>query len=145
MTLLFRSAPGVLVLCCLTSTAIDAGERIDINGSYSGVDKSQSLEIGANHTLISVVDEGLGYLLDAPNDNTPMQYAAGPCGGFMEIKDNHASGHGYCLRSNPSGGKWIVRWVLDSDMSRGLKGTFEITGVEENERTRTPICGLRPE
>lgn len=109
-----------------------AGERIPIKGTYSGVDKSQVLELSKTHTISSVMSEGLGYVLEAPGDATPMQYSAGLCGGVMEIKDGKGAGSGYCIRTNPSGGKWLLKWELNPDLSKGVTGKWEITGIEGN-------------
>lgn len=107
-----------------------AAERLKIKGSYGGLDKSQVLELGKGHVLISVANEGMGYVIEPPYDNTPMQHAAGPCGGSMEIRDGKAAGGGYCLRTNPDGGKWLLRWEVSPDMSKGVVGKWEITGIE---------------
>lgn len=123
---------GLTGLCCLVGSMALAGERIQIKGSYGGVDKSQVLEIGKNHILISIVNEGTGYVLEAPNNHTPMQNAAGPCGGSLEIKDGNASGTGFCVRSNPEGGKWILRWEAHRDATKGVTGKWEISGIEGN-------------
>lgn len=109
-----------------------AGERIAVKGTYSGVDKSQVLELSKTHTLISVVNEGLGYVLEGAGAATPMHFAAGPCGGLMEFKDGKGSGNGYCVRTNPSGGKWLLKWELIPDVSKGVTGKWEITGIDGN-------------
>ncbi|MBX9632067.1 MAG: hypothetical protein K2X67_16245 [Burkholderiales bacterium] len=109
-----------------------AGERIQIAGHYGGFDKSQVLEIGKNHVLVSVVNEGTGYVLDAPHTGTPMQHAAGPCGGSVEIRDGKASGTGYCIRTNPQGGKFVLDWEVNPDASQGVTGKWRIRGIEGN-------------
>jgi hypothetical protein len=113
-------------------TSAHAGERIPVKGAYSGIDKGQVLELAPNHMIISVINEGLGYVLEAPGDATPMHLAAGPCSGVMEIKDGKGSGHGYCVRTNPAGGKWVLKWELNPDLSKGATGKWQITGVEGN-------------
>jgi hypothetical protein len=119
-------------ISALSFSSIHAGERIPIKGTYSGIDKSQVLELAANHMMISVVNEGLGYVLDAPGDATPMHHAAGPCGGVMEIKDGKGAGNGYCIRTNPAGGKWVLKWELNPDLSKGPTGKWQISGIEGN-------------
>jgi len=130
-----KKALGLVVSAAMAAslTAVThAGERVPIKGTYSGVDKSQVLELSKTHTLISVMNEGLGYVLEGPGAATPMQYAAGPCGGLMEIRDGKGSGNGYCVRTNPSGGKWLLKWELNPDLSNGVTGKWEITGIEGN-------------
>ena len=109
-----------------------AGERIPVRGAYAAIDKGQVLELSKSHTVISAISEGLGYIIEGQGSSTPMQYAAGPCSGIIEIKDGIASGFGYCLRTNPSGGKWVLRWEALPDLSKGLTGKWEMTGVEGN-------------
>lgn len=121
------------VLCAVGVAGLaQAGERISVKGTYSAIDKGQVLEISKTHTVISAISEGLGYVLDGAGSTTPMQYAAGPCSGIIEIKDGAGSGHGYCIRTNPSGGKWILRWDVLPDLSKGVTGKWEITGVDGN-------------
>lgn len=122
---------GLAAAMCLAGSAVGA-ERLKIKGSYGGLDKSQVLELAKGHLLISVMNEGTGYVLEPPYDNTPMQHAAGPCGGMMEIRDGKASGSGYCIRTNPEGGKWLLRWEVSPDMSKGVVGKWEISGLEGN-------------
>jgi hypothetical protein len=110
----------------------EAGERVQITGSYTGLDKSQVLELGQDHLFITIVSEALAYLIDPPNNETPLQYAAGPCGGFAEIKNGVASGRGHCIRTNPQGGKWLVSFELSPDAKNGVSGTWQLTGVEGN-------------
>jgi hypothetical protein len=132
MLTLARYALAAAALCTLTSLSVSAGERLQIKGTYSAVDKAQVLQLGKDHTFIAASNEGLGYLIEAPNDNTPLQHAAGPCGGAIEILNGRASGRGHCIRTNPSGGKWVVRWEVLPDMSKGLIGKWEVTGIEGN-------------
>jgi hypothetical protein len=148
-----KSALGVVVpmaIATSVSCACYAGEPIPIKGTYSGIDKSQVLELSKTHTLISVMNEGLGYVLEGKGASTPMQYAAGPCAGVMEIKDGNGSGTGYCVRINPSGGKWLVKWELNPDLSKGMTGKWEITGIEgqtigwRGEGTWGPIVNTAP-
>lgn len=120
-------AAGLLAVVAVPAAA---GERIQIKGDYGGVDKSTVLELGKDHILVGVANEGIGYILDAPHNNTPMQHAAGPCAGSVEIKAGKASGTGYCVRTNPAGGKWVLRWAVHPDTSKGLTGSWEISGVE---------------
>lgn len=129
---LTRCTLATAALCTLATPAALAGERLQIKGTYTAVDKAQVIQLGKDHTLIAVSNEGLGYLLEAPNNSTPMQYAAGPCGGTIEIQDGRASGRGYCVRTNPAGGKWVVRWEVLPDLSKGMTGKWEITGTEGN-------------
>ena len=104
-------------------------ERIPIRGSYSGVDRSQALQLDTTHKIISVMSEGLGYVLDGRGATTPLQYAAGPCRGMVEIKDGLASGEGYCVRTNPNGGKWLLKWRITAASGDGLVGRWDITGI----------------
>lgn len=125
----------VLMLSAVTAFSYSsayAGERVPIKGTYTGIDKSQVLELGKNHKIISIVNEGLGYVLEAPADATPLHLSAGPCGGVVEIKDGRGVGTGYCVRTNPAGGKWIVKWEIDPDISKGRTGKWEATGIEGN-------------
>lgn len=132
MFVLQRCAVTVLLALSFASLRVEAGERLQISGNYGGFDKSQVLELGKNHVLVSVVNEGTGYLIDAPHNNTPMQLAAGPCGGSVEIKEGVASGRGHCVRTNPQGGKWLLDWEVDTDASKGLTGKWSIKGLEGN-------------
>lgn len=121
-------AAAIAAIAASLSSVSHAGDRIAVKGTYSGIDKSQVLEVRKTHTLISVMNEGLGYVLEGAGASTPMQYAAGPCGGVIEIKDGKGSGNGYCIRTNLSGGKW----ELNPDLSKGVTGKWEITGIEGN-------------
>jgi hypothetical protein len=120
----------VVPLVLGTASLAVAGERIPIKGTYTAINKSQVLEVGPNHMMISIHAEGLGYVLEGAGAATPMQHSAGPCDGSIEIKDGTASGRGYCVRKNPQGAKWVVTWVANPDLSKGLTGTFEIRGIE---------------
>lgn len=124
-------AAGLVAAACSASSAVGA-ERLNIKGNYGGMDKSQVLELSKGHVLISVMNEGMGYVIAPPYDNTPMQHAAGPCGGVMEIREGKASGNGYCIRTNPDGGRWLLRWEASPDISKGVFGKWEITGIEGN-------------
>jgi hypothetical protein len=148
-----RRALGIVVLGAMAASLSCeglAGERIAVKGTYSGLDKSQVLELSKTHTIISVMNEGLGYVLEGSGAATPMQYAAGPCGGVMEIKDGKGSGSGYCVRTNPSGGKWLLKWELNPDLSKGVTGKWEMTGIEGNAMgwkgggTWGPIVNIAP-
>ncbi|MCC7548138.1 MAG: hypothetical protein IT532_10265 [Burkholderiales bacterium] len=121
-----------LGLATLVSGGVCAGERIQINGNYGAIDKSQILELGANHVLILNSSEGTGYMLSGPNADNPMQHSAGPCSGMVELKDGKAViGQGYCVRTNPQGGKWLVKWGVPPGTD-GSSGTWTISGIEGN-------------
>jgi hypothetical protein len=127
-----RKAGLAAMLAVSVSMPVVAGERIQIKGSYGGYDKSQVLELGKDHILIGISNEGVGYILDPPHNNTPMQHAAGPCAGSIEINAGKASGNGYCVRTNPAGGKWVLHWDVHPDTSKGVTGRWEMSGVEGN-------------
>jgi hypothetical protein len=127
-----RFALVLSVLLGLAAAAAEAGERLQITGSYTGLDRSQVIDLEKDHQFITIVSEALAYLVDPPNDHTPLQYAAGPCGGFAEVKDGVTSGRGYCIRTNPEGGKWLVSFEIAPDPEKGVTGTWQLTGVEGN-------------
>ena len=120
----------VVPLLLGSATLAVAGERIPIKGTYTAINKTQMVEVGPNHMMFAMHAEGLGYALEGAGANTPMQHSAGPCVGSLEIKDGVANGRGYCTRKSPQGAKWVVTWVANADVSKGLTGTFEIRGVE---------------
>lgn len=121
-----------LILTTLCSGAAFPGERIQINGNYGAMDKSQVLELGTNHVLIHNSSEGTGYLLSGANSDNPMQYSAGPCSGMVEMKDGKVLfGQGYCVRTNPQGGKWLLKWAIPHG-TNGSSGTWIISGIEGN-------------
>lgn len=124
-------ATGFVVasLCGLSSLA-EAGERMPMKGSYTGIDKSMVMQVGPGHTLISINADGLGYILEGAAAASPMQHAYGQCAGIVEIKDGVASGHGNCTRTTAKGAKWVVSWKVNPDLSKGLTGTFDIVGVD---------------
>jgi hypothetical protein len=122
---------GLIVPLLLgTASLAVAGERIPIKGTYTAINKSQVIEVGPNHMIVAINAEGLGYALEGAGAGTPMQHSAGPCLGAIEIKDGTATGRGYCFRKSPQGAKWVVTWVANADLSKGLTGTFEIRGVD---------------
>lgn len=122
---------GLIVPLLLGAASVAmAGERIPVKGTYTAINKAQVIEVGPNHMIVSVSNEGLGYVLEGAGANTPMQHAAGPCAGAIEIKDGVAKGSGFCFRKNAQGAKWVISWTANPDLSKGLTGTFEIRGVE---------------
>jgi hypothetical protein len=120
---------SLAVLAAFATTA-NAGERIPVKGAYAAINKGQMVEVGPNHVMIAAYAEGLGYIIEGAGAATPMQHAAGPCAGSIEIRNGSAKGSGYCVRKTPQGAKWIVTWSVDPDLSKGLRGTFDIQGVE---------------
>lgn len=129
MKLTIASGLTLALLCVGTAYG---GDKIPIKGTYTGVDSSSVNEISKEHMVVVVRNEGLGYLLEAPNNNNPMQYAAGPCAGWAEVKSGVGSGKGSCLRTNPQGGKWHLTWEVLSDTSKGIVGKWEIKGIAGN-------------
>jgi hypothetical protein len=127
-----RDALVFSAFCGVLTTAAVAGDRLQITGRYGGHSKSEVLELGKNHVLVTVMSEGMGYFVDPPHDRTPMQHAAGPCRGIVEIKEAVASGRGYCVRINPDGGRWLLSWEVAPDTNKGVHGTWQITGVGGN-------------
>lgn len=109
-----------------------AGERLSIRGKYGGMNRREMLQVAPDHVIVTVLSESMGCFVDPPHDGTPLHLAAGPCRGVIEIKNARASGSGYCLRTNPSGGRWLLKWMVDPDASQGVHGTWEIAGVSGN-------------
>jgi len=121
-----------LGLATLAAGPALAGEKIEISGNYGAWSKSQTMELGPNHVLILDMSEGTGYILNGPNQDNPMQHSAGPCGGLIEVKNEKVvSGQGYCVRTNPQGGKWLLKWGIPAGTD-GSSGTWTITGLEGN-------------
>lgn len=119
-----------LAVLAAAAVGAHAGERIPIKGTYAAINKGQMVEVGPNHVMIAAYAEGLGYVLEGAGANTPMQHAAGPCAGSFEIKNGVVKGTGYCVRKSPQGARWVVTWTADPDLSKGLRGTFEIVGTD---------------
>ena len=121
-----------LALAALFAGAASAGDKIQISGNYGAMDKSQVVELGPNHVLVLNMSEGTGYILNGPNADNPMQHAAGPCGGMVELKEGKVVvGQGYCVRTNPQGGKWLLKWAIPAGTD-GSPGTWIINGLEGN-------------
>ena len=127
-TYLCRTAAGI-VLAALAGACAQAGERVTITGHQGGYDKSEVLELTDDHILITMIDHNTGYFFDPPNDNTPFQHATGPCRGTMEIKAGVASGSGWCVRTNPQGGRILLAWEVSPDIENGIHGTWAAEGV----------------
>ena len=127
-----RLAVAGLSLVAFTSASALAGERVSITGHYGGHDESEVLELTDDHILITMIDHGSGYFIDPPNDRTPFQFAAGLCRGTIEIKAGVASGDGWCVRTNPEGGRILLSWEVSPDTDTGIHGTWLAEGVSGN-------------
>jgi hypothetical protein len=127
-----RFAATGLLLLAFTSACALAGERVSITGHYGGHDKSEVLKLTDDHILITLLDQSSGYFIDPPNDRTPFQHAAGACRGTMEIKAGVASGDGWCVRTNPEGGRILLSWEVSPDTNYGIHGTWMAEGVSGN-------------
>jgi hypothetical protein len=127
-----RLAVASLSLVAFASACAQAGERVSITGHQGGYDQSEVLELTDDHILITLIDRNSGYFFDPPNDKTPFQHAAGPCRGTLEIKAGVASGGGWCVRTNPEGGRILLSWEVSPDIENGVHGTWMAEGVSGN-------------
>lgn len=89
----------------LATAAAHAGERVPIKGACAAINTGQMIEVGPGHVTIAACAEGLGYVVDGAGANTPVQHAAGPCAGSIEIRNGVAKGRAYCTHKSPQGAK----------------------------------------
>ena len=121
-------AVTVSVLACATAIPAGAGERQQISSTVFGDVMVTPLELGARHQFVTMTTQEV--VVRAGLDEAhPLQNLSGRCGASVEVKEGTAKGGGYCVYTNPKGGKWVMSFNVGPEAD---SGTFEITGIEGN-------------
>ena len=118
------------LLACSASIAASAGERQPISTIVFGIATASPIELGTNGQVVTVTTEEI-VVSTALDGAHPLQNMSGRCGGSVETKDGISQGRGFCIYTNPQGGKWTMTFDLGPDRD-GDSGAFEISGVEGN-------------
>jgi hypothetical protein len=118
------------LLACTASIPASAGERQPISTIVFGVATTSPIELGTNGQVVTVTTEEI-VVSTALDGAHPLQNMSGRCGGSVETKDGISQGRGFCIYTNPQGGKWTMTFDLGPDRD-GDSGAFEISGVEGN-------------
>ena len=118
------------LLVCAASLPANAGERQPISTIVFGVANSSPVELGMDGQVVTVTTEEI-VVSTALDGSHPLQNMSGRCGGSVETKDGISRGRGFCVYTNPEGGKWTMSFDLGPDHD-GASGAFELSGVEGN-------------
>jgi hypothetical protein len=118
------------LIACTASIPASAGERQPISTIVFGVASTSPIELGTNGQVVTVTTEEI-VVSTALDGAHPLQNMSGRCGGSVETKDGISQGRGFCIYTNPQGGKWTMTFYLGPDRD-GDSGAFEISGVEGN-------------
>lgn len=122
------SGAALVVVACLAAQPVLAAPTAEVTSRVFGIDKSQVLELD-NKRRFSLISTEEIVVTDGLEEGHPLKNLSGSCAGSLEVAGGVYTGGGYCVYSNPQGGKWLLSWAIAAD---GSGGTYRLTGTDGN-------------
>jgi hypothetical protein len=138
-----ESALAAAIACGLTCP-LQAGEKLQFSSIVFGTSATETrLELGGSNVYAVFSSDELVISVDIPNSH-PLQNLSGKCTGVADKVGGNLKAGGYCTYSNPTGGKFVLNYVVDPSLKPEWAGTFEMTGIEGNATGWKARCKWKP-
>ncbi|MFW8634655.1 hypothetical protein [Cribrihabitans pelagius] len=99
----------------------------DQPGKGMGISSSTVTEIAENHMVMQIRSDYES--VEMEDESHPMQGAAGPCFGAVEVVAGAADGTGICAFTDSAGDTVVLHWTAKGmDGSGALTGDWEVSG-----------------
>ncbi|WP_291726871.1 hypothetical protein [Leisingera sp. F5] len=115
------------LFCAFSAGDGIAGTTWDQAGAGTGISTSSVTEIADGHMVMQINSSYEN--VEMTDTGHPMNGAAGPCFGAVEIASGSVGGGGICVFTGSTGDKVVLHWTAEAmDPSGALTGSWQLTG-----------------
>ncbi|MFW8593059.1 hypothetical protein [Cribrihabitans neustonicus] len=113
--------------CAAVAAPAGAETTWDQPGKGMGISSSTVTEIAESHMVMQIRSDYES--VEMGDESHPMQGAAGPCFGAVEIASGAADGNGICAFTDNAGDTVVLHWTAKAmDETGALTGDWEVSG-----------------
>lgn len=134
----------VSAIACGLTCSVAAGEKLQFSSIVFGSSATETrLQLEGSDAYGTFTSDELVVSVNLP-DSHPLQNLSGKCAGAVERIGGTRKITGHCTYGNPTGGKFVLSFVVDPSMGPEWAGTFEMSGTEGNASGWKASCKWSP-